>query len=130
MTCSFDPELPTARDRVRSLIGDTSATCNIPDESIDTYLAADTEAVATAKVARALANLFALQPSSVNIPGGPSISWSDRVRALMDLAKRIEDEAGGIDGALPLKSERRTRSFESPTTEYRRPLDYLPEGYW
>jgi len=117
---SYDPLLPTARDRVRSQIGDTGAGgWLLADETIDAYLAVYPESTATAKIARSLASQFARLPTSVAIPGGPSISWSARVGAWQQLAASIEGALGGAAGSLTSLTLSRPGMDLDSTSEYR-----------
>jgi len=132
-TFTYDSSLPTARDRIRNLIGDTDATNPLRwDESYDAMLAhyGDNEAVVTAKMARAIASQFARDPSSVSIPGGPSVSWSSRVSALLDLAKRFEtsEEAGGGPDSYSDTVLVRP-GLEPDAREYRRSIYDFPDPY-
>jgi len=129
---TYDSSLPTARDRMRSTVGDTDATQPLRyDETYDELLSYyGDESVATAKLARSLASQFARQPVSVSIPGGPSVSYSDRVKTLLDTAKQIETAVGpGAGGTSYLGfTVSRPGMNAEDTSEYRRGYDNVPEG--
>lgn len=137
-TFTYDSALPTPRDRMRHTLGDTDPTKPLRyDETYDAALAyyAD-EALATAKIGRALATQFGRNPTSVSVPGGPSVSYSDRVKTWLDTAKQLEDavaSTGGLGGSsyVEFTLSRPGMSDEAQQTEYRRSLDVtLEEPYW
>lgn len=123
---TYDSSLPTPRDRMRNLVGDTNPTKPLRwDETYDQLLEYyGNETVATAKLARALAAEFGRKPSSVSIPGGPSISYSGRVSSLLDLAKSMEAAVGVTAGESSYLGVRGTRddgiTDVVPTNEFRR----------
>lgn len=124
MSFSYDPELATALDRIRHLVGDTVAPGLRSDETIEALLLQMTEAEATATVAESLASEFALQPTSVSIPGGPSVSYSDRVKQLFELAKKIRGDITSSAVQQALYTLRPTRYDDDPEylhSEYGRP---------
>lgn len=123
---TYDSALPTSRDRMRNLVGDTNPLQPLRwdetyDELLDYY---GNETIATAKLARALAAEFGRKPSSVAIPGGPSISYSGRVSTLVDLAKTLESAVGvtGGESSYVGSAARRNDGMNDPvaTAEYRR----------
>jgi len=123
---TYDSSLPTARDRMRHMLGDTDAANPLRyDESYDAMLTYfENETLATAKMARALASEFAQKFSSVNIQGGPSITYSERVKTWLALADKLEAAVGssggvGIGTSYSGTVLRRTIVEES---EYGRPL--------
>lgn len=94
-TMSYDDELPTDKDKIRALVGDTGATELVTDAHINAVLAAyDSFNAALAFVANELAATFAQRPGSVTLPNGLSVSWRDRVSTWLALAK------AAISGAL------------------------------
>ena len=132
-TFTYDSSFPTARDRMRHALGDTDATSPLRwDESYEAMLDYwGDEATATAKMARSLANQFGRQPSSVSVPGGPSVSFSDRVRSWLDTASSIE-KVVGVTGAKSDGGQRLSRGSmdgDAITSEYRRGWD-MPDGGW
>lgn len=132
-TFTFDSSLPTARDRIRDLLGDTDATNPLRwDETYDANLVyyGDSEATVIAKMARSLASQFAQNPSSVSIPGGPSVSWSSRVSTWLDLAKRFESSAEAGGGANSYSDTVLDRDGLTPSdNEYRRSVWDFPDPY-
>ena len=120
MAWSYDPALPTARDRARLAIGDTDGANQLrQDETIDALVAAHGEAEATARLAEGLATQFGRQPGSVAIPGGPTVSWGDRVRAWTALAGAMRTAAAvGTAATVSTGAARDGRRAEA---EYRRP---------
>lgn len=128
---TYDSSLPTARDRMRAAVGDTDASNPLRyDETYDELLTYyEDEATATAKLARSLASQFARMPSSVSIPGGPSVSYGDRVRTLLDTAKSIEAAVSTIRGTSYRSMTVSRPGMDSDAiSEYRRPYDAIPEG--
>jgi hypothetical protein len=134
---TYDGSLPTAKDRMRHTLGDTDPSNPLRfDETYTATLAFydDDETLATAKLARALAVQFGREATSISIPGGPSISYSDRVKAWTETAKSLESaiaDAGG-SGSTSYTGKRVSRpgmDVES-VSEYRRGLDDYPAGGW
>lgn len=137
-TFTYDSALPTARDRIRHTLGDTDPTKPLRyDETYDAALLyyAD-ETLATAKIARALATQFGRNPTSVSVPGGPSVSYGDRVRTWLDTAKQLEEAvaSGGLFATSTYSEfvlSRPGMSDGAQQSEYRRSLDFrLEEPYW
>jgi hypothetical protein len=99
MAFTFDENLPTAKDRIRLQLGDTSTADQLyPDETYLAYLERYDEPTTTALLARSLAAKFGRMPTSMSVPDGPSVSWSQRVSAWSDLAKSIETALGDTFG--------------------------------
>lgn len=124
MAFTYDPTLPTARDRIRHATGDTVAPGLRPDETIDALLAQMTEPEATATIAEGLASEFALKPTSINIPGGPAVSYSDRVKQLYALARQLREDvqATAVQQALySIRPVRYDADTDTLTSEYGRP---------
>lgn len=107
MTWSFDDSLPTAKDRVRVLIGDTDAADQLlSDEAIAMYLPGGTLAkasdrLAAAECATAIAAKFIRKANSLS-EGGGSVNWGDRAKAYRELAAGLfaSDAADQSAGAL------------------------------
>ena len=94
MTFSYDPTLPTLKDRVRRLLGDVAAPGLVADETILALLGTGT---ATRYVAAQLAEGLGAQ-FAVSVDkriGTTQFSSSQRSRAYFDLAQRLR--AGGPD---------------------------------
>ena len=120
-TFTYDPALPTSRDRVRDQLGDIDVENPIRgDETYDAMLQEYEydENKVIARMARAFASQFARNPSSVSIPGGPSVSWSDRVANWRQMAKDAEAAVSVTTGIVI--SEQRQRDGQPTTSEYRR----------
>lgn len=85
MAATYNPLLPTDRDRVRFEIGDTEglpAGALYSDEAIDAELAAKGNlSDAIVSLARGLVMRFGQLPDSVNVPGEISVSWRYRIDA-------------------------------------------------
>lgn len=126
MAATFDPTLPTARDRIRLLIGDhtfgadpTAALRS--DESINSVLTMTGDyRLAVAELADGLATEYGQEPDSFTATGDMSISWRDRVSAWEELSARmrraVAAEQGIRDG---MRAVRPRRDF-IPDTEYQR----------
>ena len=123
---SFDPNLPTPRDRMRFQLGDINIPELRPDTQYDALLSENDEATATMKMAESLASEYAQNPSSVNV-GGVSVSYSTLVQNWQRIADNIR---------ATLKTSVATGGFDSGTldrpglyrseSQYRRPLDWYP----
>ncbi|MCC6314214.1 MAG: hypothetical protein IT337_09365 [Thermomicrobiales bacterium] len=96
MTWSLDESLPTAKDRVRVLVGDTDATDPlISDEGIAVFLSGGaleqtSERLAAAEVATAIAAKFARRPLGMRA-GGTEVNWGVMVNRYTDLAKQLRE---------------------------------------
>ena len=127
---SYNPALITPLDRVRHLIGDTQAPWLRDDTTILSLLATNSETGTVAILAEGLASEFALQPSNVSIPGGPGLTWGDRVKRLSDLAGRmraVEIAASNAVTTARLGSFAPVRGEPVDVVpEYQRPLLYFP----
>lgn len=131
---TYDSSLSTARDRIRLAVGDTDATNPLRwDETIDALLTLHGEATATALIARSLANQYAQEPSNTTLPGGLTVSYSDRVKSWLSLAGAIEKDTGMIlsesDRSVS-EDFRVVREWETATSEYQRPFDLWFERSW
>lgn len=132
---TYDSSLPTARDRLRNQLGDTDPTKPLRyDETYDAMLTYwGDEATATAKMARSFASQFGRNPSSVSVPGGPSVSYSDRVKTWLDIATAIEKviPAGGVNGGGYAQAVATRPGMNDGTqpSEYCRQSDYYPEQW-
>jgi len=107
---SYDDTLPADLDKARALLGDTSndsATELLTDDHIDAMLALYSFNTAVATMAMGLAARFAQNPSSVSLPSGLSVSWSERVKYWLGLAAQMQ--AGGVSGTYTAFSHTPTR---------------------
>jgi hypothetical protein len=96
---SYDDTLPSELDKARALLGDTSndsATELLTDDHIDAMLALQGFNAAVSWMAMELAARFAQDPSSVSLPSGLSVSWSERVKYWLNLADQMR--WGGVSG--------------------------------
>lgn len=95
MAATFDPTLPTARDRIRLLIGDHTfggdpTAALRQDETIDSALLLTGDyRLATAELADGLAAEYGQEPDSFTATGDMAISWRDRVKAWENLSARM-----------------------------------------
>lgn len=99
MAWTYDPALPTDKDRVRFLVGDTDTTWQqLQDEEI-AYLVAQRSDVqlAAADAARGLAAKYARQVDTSNL--SLSVSASERATAYYELADRLEANSLRTSGA-------------------------------
>lgn len=100
---TYDPLLPTTRDRIRLIVGDTSddeATELFPDETYDAEIARYTNwKLAAASMAEAAAVKIEQDPTSVNFSGEIAVSWQSRTSALRAAALRLRTEAAAEDAA-------------------------------
>lgn len=94
---SFDPSLPTARDRVRLLVGDVDALNPLlADETYNVLLLSQGEAGAVIWAAQALAAQYAQEPGSVGLPDGTTVSWRDRVTTWLLIAENTRKHGIGL----------------------------------
>lgn len=92
MAATYDATLPTAKDRIRSALGDIDiANALRSDEAIVAVVAANGEPLATAVLAEGLAAEYAQLPDSLST-GGTSLTWRERVKWWRELAARIRGE--------------------------------------
>jgi hypothetical protein len=90
MASTYSNNLPTAKDRMRHLLGDTDMENALrQDEEYLALLAGyPTETEATAVMAESLAAQFGQEPDSVSTDG-TTVSWHDRVKTWLELATRL-----------------------------------------
>lgn len=130
MVASYDPSLTIARDRVRLVLGDTDTAAPLrPDATYDAAISDLGEAGATAYLAEGLATQYAQEPDSYGEAGGITVSWRDRVKAWLELAKRTRESMGATDAAISAATTSRTpvRAGTLPEAEYVRPGWWTPE---
>lgn len=99
MPATYDPTLPTPRDRLRRLTADTSTSAPIlQDEEIDAMLATFGLREGSAQVVDAVATWCSMQPDSYEESNGFRVSYRERARDLRSLAARIRGGEVLIDG--------------------------------
>lgn len=125
MTCTFDESLPSPKDRIRLLLGDTGDPCLRSDETINALVAAVGEAAATAELAAGLAIYYAQQPDAMSADGA-TISYRARVEAMRALAKTSAEAAAAASGRGGTTSARAMRDDDCLGAEYRRPEWWSP----
>jgi len=93
MTWSYDPSLPTDKDKVRFRTGDTDETDQLLQDEEINYLLSETTNVllAASRAAKAIAAKFARQADKS--VGSLSISLSQKAQAYMALAADLEKRA-------------------------------------
>lgn len=131
MTATYDPTLPTSKDRARSLLGDIDvsdggANALRTDEAIVAVIAANGEQLGTAVLAEGLAAEYAQLPDSLST-GGTSFSWRERVKYWRDLAARIRTQLAS-DAAAAANNLLVATPFrgDEPEAEYLRPVRWFP----
>lgn len=122
MTFSFDPALPSAKDRIRLILGDFTAPGLRQDETLNAAITAHGEAEATARLAEGLAAEFAQRPDSIG-GDGQSISWRDRVKTWLEVASRMR--ATGVAAATALSVSVAATRGDEAFAEYRRPESWV-----
>jgi hypothetical protein len=125
MTATFDETLPTDRDRLRFLLGDTDVVLNplLQDETYDATLSQSSDwRLAGAALAEGLASKFAQEPDSVSIPGDVSVSWRSRVENWVRLAS-------GWRAAVGIEVGSQMRVYEAERLD-RTDVEYSSEGVW
>ncbi len=100
MATTYDATLATARDRLRSRLGDTgeSGEWLLADETIAGWLAYEgaDEAATLVTLARALIAKVSQEPDTAALGGGVAFSWKPR----LDYWHRIVLEGGGSGGGF------------------------------
>jgi hypothetical protein len=98
MTATYSELLPTDKDRLRLLLGDTDMVAPLySDEAYEAELvAAGSLEGAGWTLARGLVSKFGLMPKSLNVPGDISITWGDRVAIWNELLAGWAGAASGV----------------------------------
>jgi hypothetical protein len=115
MSATYDPLLPTDRDRLRFLLGDIftepDSAALLTDEQIQAEIdrwAGDWK-TAGAVLAEGLAAQFAQEPDSVSITGIGSFSWRERVDRWIGLAAQfrgqVQKELGDLVSLAPERDD-------------------------
>lgn len=121
---SFDPNLISVVDRMRSKVGDIGPEFLIPDVTYQAQLNLETDwRLATAAIADQLASMFSKKPSSYTAVGDFSSSWVDRGAAWRKLADQLRstvaaESGSGSTGHIAVAP---TRGDEMGDWEYTRP---------
>ena len=127
MAFSYNPALPTARDRLRWALGDTDAEEPLMDDV--TYNAVLTangqdEALSKISIAAALVAQYSREPDRVRKDDGTEVSWKDRLAGWRAIANStITSPASASGGGFNV---RRAQRFEDSGAEYyagRRSID-------
>lgn len=105
MTFTFDPELTSAKDRLRFMVGDTGkasttegdltiANAMLPDETYTAALALSggDESQAAISVARNLVGRYAQMPDKVTI-GPDTFDYGSRIKALQQLIRDLAPDS-------------------------------------
>lgn len=118
MAATYSDNLPTAKDRMRHVLGDIDMeTALRQDEEYLALLAGyATETEATAVMAESLAAQFAQEPDSVSTDG-TAVSWRDRVKTWLELASRFR------------KALTEIKTTASNTGRIVKPRHYNDDGY-
>lgn len=124
---SYDPTLPTPRDRVRFTVGDIYSPELRSDAQYDALITQYGETEAVVRMAESLASEYAQNPSSVNV-GGVSVSYSALVSNWQAIAKKYAEgiPSGGGNGLFTSGQVERVGMSPTYRGQYRRPLDWLP----
>lgn len=98
---SYDPTLPTIRDRIRSIVGDTAGIETdetFPDSTYDAVIELHANwKLAAAEMAEKVAVSIEQDPTSYTATGDMSVGWGDRTRSLRAVATRLRAEAAEED---------------------------------
>lgn len=128
MAFTFDPTLPTAVDRLRRALGDTTAPGLRTNEEVAATLARyPDEALALAVLAEGLAVEFAQKPDSIS-DEGTTVTWRDRVKtwlAIASGARTLAALASATTGGMA-SSVATTRAYDEQPSQYARPLGWWP----
>lgn len=128
MAATFNELLPTERDRLRLLLGDTNMDAPLyTDEAYDAELiAAGSLEGAGLTLARGLVARYGQMPDSISISGEFSISWKARIAVWSELIAAWAGSSGSTglsSGFLSVAASRET--VYRP--EY---VSDLPRTYW
>lgn len=128
-TGTYNPDLLTALYRVRFAVGDTTVADDAaikPDEEYLAVIAAeDSEEAAVATMATALAAQVMQDPDSYSESGGISLTWKDRIKTWLSIAKDATARAEtAVAGAGETTSSRATRHSGPVRAEYSRPENW------
>lgn len=100
----YDPTLPTDKDYVRFVLGDTETVELLPDAQILAVLSTNTRNGSIAFLAQGLAARYARKPTSIS-SSGDSLVWAERVKYWLSLVA-----SGGQAGASGAFSTTPTRA--------------------
>ena len=131
MSATFDPTLPSARDRLRLLLGDyDTANALRDDETYDGAIAAYGEPGAAAYLADGLAAEYAQYPVTTSADG-TSLDFSERVKTWQALAAtmRTSPPAGAASGAA-FGTLLTSRATGMGVDEYGRPTNTTGRRWW
>lgn len=104
MATTYEPALPTPRDRARLLLGDTGVLLDAvgarvwfyQDETLDALIEEFKFAEAVAQAADGLCSRFAQEPDEYQDEGGVRVRWNERIEQWKTLAKKCRSgEIGG-----------------------------------
>lgn len=120
---TYDPQLLSIRDQMRSRVGDTGPDFMIPDVTYDAMLRIEGEwRLATAAIALQLAALYEQDPNSYTATGEFSAGWVDRGKALRQLAASLQAEVARErerdSSGYSMRSIRAERADEDDAGEY------------
>lgn len=132
MTATFNPALVSTLDQARLAVGDTDVTPStdalMQDETYSALITLYGLSEAIARAAEGLASRYGQEPDAVN-SAGEMVSWRDRVKAWLELAKRMRtvgmDETAASAVEIPAQVVSVQRPYEDAESEYRRPEDTL-----
>lgn len=127
---SFDPSLPTVRDRLRLQLGDTTgveATEFMSDATYDAVYAynGNKEPETLLALAEGMIAKFSQSASRINL-GDMEFSWRDRMKAWSAIVQKFEGIAASAGGG-GFTIMRPSRDDEVPP-EYERP--FTMEPWW
>lgn len=126
MAATYDPTLPTAKDRVRYALGDTNVAAALEqDETYVANLTLYSESLAIAVMAEALAARFAQKPDSFGTDG-LNVTWRERVKTWLALATTMRANATAAAGSAA-SSFVATRNDDTDAEYVRFTADY---GWW
>jgi hypothetical protein len=120
---SFDPSLPSVRDRLRLQLGDTDeGTELLPDDTYDAVYAyhGNSEAATLVALAESLIAKFSQAASRINL-GDMEFSWRDRMTAWKAIIEKFEGISAGVGGSgfvirKPSRDDEETGEYERPFT--------------
>jgi hypothetical protein len=107
---SYDDTSMADLDRARSELGDTGEPPELSDDHIEMVIAELGFNLGMASLADELAVIYTRKPSSVHLPSGLSVTWTERVQELRRIAARYRALAAQETAAasIPLSSRAKT----------------------
>lgn len=89
---SYDPTLPTEKDRLRQIVGDVSIPELRTDDEYEAVLSSYPFTYAVVVICESLASQYAVLPDEYDEQGRIRVSWRNRGASWLEIAKRYRNE--------------------------------------